>query len=207
VNDSIHPAELLSAYLDGELDPAEHAMVATHLAACDSCRAEAAGLSLVRGLVRNLPMAEPPAAVLAAPLASDHPVEFLSAFLDGELATGEFEMVAIHLDGCSYCRDELREVDTARTATRSLPVLEVPESTITMPIPITAAPGAKRRQRAVGWIAAAAAASVLVAGVAVSRNQPVEVDLDMLANRHVARVSVQQTFTVVPVLSPAGGGQ
>jgi hypothetical protein len=46
-----HLGELLSAYLDGELDGAEQDKASAHLARCEECRAEAAGL---RELKRQL---------------------------------------------------------------------------------------------------------------------------------------------------------
>jgi anti-sigma factor RsiW len=46
-----HLGELLSAFVDGELDGAERDRVSAHLARCEQCRAEAAAL---RGLKRQL---------------------------------------------------------------------------------------------------------------------------------------------------------
>jgi anti-sigma factor RsiW len=201
-----HPGDLLSAYLDGELAPEEMAGVDAHLAGCDECRAEMNALAGVRLGLRSLPVLEPPAHVLAAPAASDHPLEMLSALLDGELAGPEYDEVMGHLGSCAFCREELRDLDAARTATRSLPVLDVPEDTLTMPVPvpITAARSYSRRRRALAWASSAAAALVLVAGIAVSRTPAEEVDLDSLAGRHLARMSVEQPVTAVPALSPMG---
>ena len=201
-----HPGDLLSAYLDGELAPEEAAGVDAHLAGCDECRAELNALDGVRSGLRSLPLLEPPAHVLAAPATADHPLEMLSALLDGELGGSEYDGVMTHLGSCSFCREELRDLDAARTATRSLPVLEVPEDTITMPVPvpITKAPSHSRRRRVLAWTSSAAAALVLVAGVAVSRTPTEEVDLDSLAGRHLARMSVEQPVTAVPAISPTG---
>ena len=54
-----HAGDLLSALLDGELDPAEEAQVRTHLSACDACRREFDVVSQARRLVRDLPPVEP----------------------------------------------------------------------------------------------------------------------------------------------------
>ncbi|HEU5082515.1 MAG TPA: zf-HC2 domain-containing protein [Acidimicrobiales bacterium] len=50
-----HADDLLSAHLDGELDPATDAWVVEHLAACPACRAAAEELAEARSLLRNLP--------------------------------------------------------------------------------------------------------------------------------------------------------
>jgi hypothetical protein len=56
-----HLGELLSAYVDGELDGAEQDKAAAHLARCEQCRAEACAL---RGLKRQLgALAETPGEV------------------------------------------------------------------------------------------------------------------------------------------------
>ncbi len=47
--------EALSAYLDGALEGAERDMLERHLATCDACRAELAGLRRVGALLRALP--------------------------------------------------------------------------------------------------------------------------------------------------------
>jgi Putative zinc-finger len=55
-----HPGELLSAYLDGELSPAERDQVDTHLASCPACRADLDEERDVRAAVRGLPPVDPP---------------------------------------------------------------------------------------------------------------------------------------------------
>lgn len=53
--------ERLSAYLDGELAPAESGVVKAHLAACPACAAALEGLSAADSALRALPpAAEPP---------------------------------------------------------------------------------------------------------------------------------------------------
>ncbi len=53
--------ELLSAYLDGMLDPSERDRADEHLQGCPACRSELDDLKMVVGLVRDLPLVEPPA--------------------------------------------------------------------------------------------------------------------------------------------------
>jgi len=55
----MHPLDDLSAYLDGELDPARRATVETHLAACDGCRARLSELRATARLIAALPSAAP----------------------------------------------------------------------------------------------------------------------------------------------------
>lgn len=50
-----HADDLLSAHLDGELDPETEAWVVEHLAACAACRGAADELGEARSLVRGLP--------------------------------------------------------------------------------------------------------------------------------------------------------
>lgn len=50
-----HADDLLSAHLDGELDPATDAWVVEHLGTCPACRAAAADLAEARSLLRGLP--------------------------------------------------------------------------------------------------------------------------------------------------------
>lgn len=55
-----HPFDLLSAFLDGELTPEEHATATAHVDRCATCAADLEGLARVRDSIRGLPMEEPP---------------------------------------------------------------------------------------------------------------------------------------------------
>lgn len=55
-----HPADGLSAYLDGELNTAESETLATHLGSCSMCRIELQELDAARTAVRALPRLDPP---------------------------------------------------------------------------------------------------------------------------------------------------
>lgn len=48
-----HPSDALSAYLDGDLDPAARRAVATHLSACAECRAVVTGLEELQRRART----------------------------------------------------------------------------------------------------------------------------------------------------------
>lgn len=56
----MHPAELLSAYLDGELAPSEQERVVAHLESCAGCRMDLADLQAARAAVRALPILDAP---------------------------------------------------------------------------------------------------------------------------------------------------
>lgn len=55
-----HLGEVVSAYLDGELPPAERRRAESHLAGCDFCRDELTDMMFVRARLRALPMLELP---------------------------------------------------------------------------------------------------------------------------------------------------
>lgn len=57
-----------------------------------------------------------------------HAGELLSAYVDGELLGDELNRVAIHLETCLPCVSELRDIQHAKRALRSLPALEPPDS-------------------------------------------------------------------------------
>jgi anti-sigma factor RsiW len=112
----------------------------------------------------------------------------------------EHESLSTHLATCTECRDELHELDAARTAVRALPVLEPPEF---LDLRRRRHQEAPRRRRLAGVAAGAAAAVVAVALVASNGSAQPEVDLDMLADQHTARVSVEPGFSIVPAVAPA----
>lgn len=56
-----HPGDLLSALVDGELEPARRQEVITHLAECDTCREELDDVVTARKLLRELPSPPLPA--------------------------------------------------------------------------------------------------------------------------------------------------
>jgi hypothetical protein len=63
---AVRPEDLLNAYLDGELDPAERALVEDWLAADPARRAELDAYASVRDAVRGLPWLDLPAALAPA---------------------------------------------------------------------------------------------------------------------------------------------
>jgi anti-sigma factor RsiW len=84
----------LEAYVDGELGPAEHAAVETHLSACDSCRAEVALLRLVAQSLQHLPRPGPSEAMR----------ESLLARVAADLAPRRVEILCIERHGQQVAR-------------------------------------------------------------------------------------------------------
>lgn len=118
----------------------------------------------------------------------NHPGDLLSALLDGELTTEERLRLSAHLEGCRECRIELGAIGAARTALRSLPVLEPPPGLLPAP-----ARGPRRMLRpGWAWAAAGIAAAALAVGLTLGTGaSPPQMNLDDLAGQHTARVLLQ----------------
>ena len=138
-----------------------------------------------------------------------HPSELLSALLDGELTAQERIQVAEHLAACPECGDELNDLHFARTAVRSLPLLDLPSGL--GPAGETLAEVLPLNRRPPVWIAAAAAAILaLFIGVATILAPPttLEVRLDQLSDQYGARTSLEPAITPrtpIPVLERVVG--
>lgn len=199
-----HLGELLSAYLDGELTPGELDRVAEHLAHCERCIAEFRELQASRVAVRLLPRMELPdelCEILGVEPA--HLGALLSAYLDGEVSTEDANRVIAHVRTCAHCAEELRELDAARSAIRSMPTLEF--QLTEMNAEVVELPVKRPWLR----IAAVAAAFVALVGVGSVLSPPATntttVDLDSLTARHAARTSLDNGVAVVPAaLTEAG---
>lgn len=196
---SCQTAELVSAYLDGQLLPGELDTVVAHLGECAYCIGEFHRLKEIRAALRTLPFLEMPERLLP----DTHLGEQLSAYLDGQLNTSEHDFVISHLDYCTDCRLELHELDSARTAVRSLPGLEPPEFLTVHREQIERERWTRRRVVAAGvGIAAAAAFAFALLGPTTEAG---ELDITPLFDQHQARVSVDAGFNVIPAFAPAGG--
>ncbi|MEA2662030.1 MAG: hypothetical protein QOH08_1602, partial [Chloroflexota bacterium] len=108
--DSHASVETLSAFLDGELDPAEGRRIQAHVDACASCSARVADFARISG---RLAAGEPgfPEGVL------------VSAFADGEVSAIERRMASSHLATCAECRGALGRFRATDQALRALPML------------------------------------------------------------------------------------
>ncbi|MDJ0962321.1 MAG: zf-HC2 domain-containing protein [Acidimicrobiia bacterium] len=196
--ESCETAVLISAYLDGQLQPGELDVVVAHLGECSDCIAEFHELKEIRAALRTLPFLEVPERLLP----DTHPGEQLSAYLDGQLDTAEHDFVISHLDFCTDCRLELHELDSARTAIRSLPGLEPPEFLAAHRERVAIERWTRRRVVAAGVGIAAAAAFVFT--TFGPSTEPGELDITPLFDQHQARVSVDPGFNMVPVFAPTG---
>src|SRR5467141_3090047 len=103
--------EHLSAYLDGELAPAEAHKASGHLRDCAACSQALAAYSDLDGLI-----AAPPALACAAAQ------PFLSAELDGELDQEESAIAAAHRASCRSCRSDVQKWVRAGDLMAALPV-------------------------------------------------------------------------------------
>ena len=184
--------ELFSAYLDGQLTPAELHTVSQLLDGDMQAIEEFRSLQRTRAALRLLPEFEVPASLLP----DGHLGDRLSAYLDGELVTMEHRRVTRHVVDCSDCRIELQELDRARTAVRSLPGVD---TTTTGEVPVVAADSKQshRRRFVAGGIGAVAAAALMV-GLVVGGGEEPAFSLDDLSTRHVARASAEPGFAVLP---------
>lgn len=122
-----------------------------------------------------------------------HTGDRLSAFLDGELPAEREEEVRVHLSVCRACREELAEVQEARSALRSLPFTEVP-----FPVDDVLVRGAQRRRSRVRALAAAVTAAAVMAGIVLASDEPPpQLDLAEIAGQHTARAALDPAATPV----------
>jgi len=196
-SESCDTAELVSAYLDGQLQPGELDIVSAHLSECVDCIAEFHQLKEIRAVLRTLPFFEIPERLLP----DTHLGEQLSAYLDGQVATSEHDFVLSHLEFCTDCRLELHELDAARTAIRSLPGLEPPEFLVVHRQRIEDERWTRRRIVTAG-LGVAAAAAVVFATFGPSTDPDGNLDINQFFDQHQVRVSVESGIGVLPAIAP-----
>jgi hypothetical protein len=120
------PAELLSAYLDNELDPSERARVERYLVDSADGRAQLDGLAEIRAALRELPPVDPPRPLVApaapatvwarraVPLLVAAAVVLLGGFFlfgrddsSGSDPMGADQLLALHQDAQRMMADEV----------------------------------------------------------------------------------------------------
>jgi hypothetical protein len=140
---------------------------------------------------------------------SRHPAELLSALLDGELPSGDADIVRAHVLTCATCAAELDAVRHARAALRSLPAVEPPPAFLdslleTAPAPSNVVPLRARRAALANAAAAVAAGLLIVAGLGDRQASAVAPQLAGSVEQHAATISAVSTGLggPSPILAP-----
>ena len=128
-----------------------------------------------------------------------HAGELISAYLDGELARSEIYQLQAHLANCGKCAAEMQEMQSVRSAVRSLPLLElspglIPEADAEV-VPL-------RRNKGFLVGAAAAAVALIIAIAAIVTPSTPSVTLEELNSRYGARASLDPAFGPAKVVVP-----
>jgi len=87
---------------------------------------------------------------------SDHVIDWLSAYLDGELKGGRLQRVEEHLSGCEACRDELEALRGLSALLQNVPPAEFPAherfvSQVNLRLPPRPVRMTGRKVAEVGW--------------------------------------------------------
>lgn len=127
-----------------------------------------------------------------------HLDELLSVYLDGETTPAESLRVDSHLRDCLRCRLRLEELNDARTAVRSLPMIDLPPALL---LPSRLDVAARRGRRV--WVGAAAAAVAAVVAVATLTPGPEPLDLDDVSRQVGARAALEAGAGPLKVVLPA----
>lgn len=128
-----------------------------------------------------------------------HPGELISAYLDGELDREEVLELLGHLAGCGRCASEMNDMQTVRSAVRSLPMVELPSGLMGNPTR-DVVPLRRNRGFLAGAAAAVVAAAITVAALITPPPQPVSVE--DLNSRFGARVSLDPAFGPAKIVVP-----
>lgn len=127
-----------------------------------------------------------------------HLDELLSAYLDGETTPAESQRADSHLHECLRCRRRLMDLNAARTALRSLPMMEMPAGLVPEALPTH-----RRRSLWVGAAAAVAAAVIAVAAAITTSPEPL--NLTEVSRQLGARASLESGSAPFKVVLPVGG--
>jgi DNA-binding beta-propeller fold protein YncE len=193
-----HPAlDLLSAYSDGELDPAQLESVGRHVAACLRCRTEiAAFTSFDAALVKTPHLACATARTL------------VSASLDRETLPEEGPALAEHITSCASCAADRTAWAGLDTALAALPQM-LPPTRVDLAIAALVNPRRRVRTWALqpalrGLVATAVIAIALaLAALGVPRTGPVAVPGDQSAIVASALSVLDTRTNTLYVIDPA----
>ncbi len=128
-----------------------------------------------------------------------HPGEMISAYLDGELSSSEVIQLFEHVAGCGRCAAEMQDLQTVRSAVRSLPLLELPAGLIPE-ADAAVVPLHRNRGFLVG--AAAAMVALVIAVAAMLTPSTPAISLEELNSRYGARASLDPAFGPAKVIVP-----
>ncbi len=132
------PAEDISAYLDGELSPADAARVEAHLRTCASCSQLAEELTVIARSLRQRPAPVMPGDVIAdrrptdtaaaqvRELSCERAGRLLSEYVDQELSPRQVAEVEQHIFGCEQCYQQYREYETLAETLSTRPAVPSP---------------------------------------------------------------------------------
>lgn len=134
----------------------------------------------------------------------EHPVEDLSALLDGELGVDDEQALQAHLATCRSCAEELHWIRATRLALRTLPAVEVAPTVVSELLERTRAvlddhprpsgsgdvvPLSRRRRRTAPAVASVAATvTMVVLGLSVLDSGPYRPALSAAVESHAASV-------------------
>jgi len=87
---------------------------------------------------------------------SDHILELIGAYLDGELHGGQLRQVETHLGECQSCREEVQSLQALSTALQAAPLPDFPTperlaAEVALRLPRTPVKPMSRRALEVGW--------------------------------------------------------
>jgi hypothetical protein len=123
-----------------------------------------------------------------APWDGEHPQEWLSAYVDGELDPGERQAVAAHLVRCPACRDVVAEEAAVHVLLAGLPPVGPPARFLERVVAVGPAPRGREHRRtraaAVNLVAAAALWIGALGVFGISSGTSVVPDLRALLGEH-----------------------
>lgn len=184
----MHPSqETVSAYLDGELTPAEALSTAHHLRQCATCAAALASFAAIES-----GLAEAPA------LACEAVRTLVSARLDQELDPEGARVADAHLDDCASCQEVVSAWTRLDEAIASLPLVAPSEHIDAALERLRREPVRARRRTpfplpAAIWPARALAAVAVIAAVLLAASQQPGTELATPGAGSAIVASVQQS--------------
>ena len=87
---------------------------------------------------------------------SDHVIELLGAYLDGELSNGQLRKVVSHLDECQACQEEYQALQALSATLHAAPLPDFPSSErlaadVALRLPRKPVKPISRRALEIGW--------------------------------------------------------